>query len=1010
MTVKRFMLGYENMKLQPAGLRHPWNRLFRHPAFLVASLFLILSLPARVTGATAMIFCNGNMGSAAGLTTSQINGLRSSGMTTMVLFTMSVDANGNFNYNGQLVCSNGVYVGPSNWGSLLNQCRTAPSGITRIEMCIGGWGDTSWANIKNVIASNGTNTTSILYRNLTALKTAIGIEAIDSDDEGTYDSASAISFGKMCGSVGLKLTLCPYTNVGYWQAVRSGLGSICDAIYLQCYDGGAGNDPATWDTYFGGMKVVAGYWDSERDTTFLTRMQAWSAAGGPGGFLWPSCSGCSPPAGPSEMLQYATWIQQAFYRFQPTLTPATGFSAIAAYNSEVMPASTVFTLSNSTAAAISWSLVNTSSWLNVSTTAGTVPAGAIATVTASLNTAVATNLAAGFYSANLVFTNLSTGGAPATRSFTLNTAVANWPFTLLGYNAALLASNNATAGSPNVTAFDLPNNYCFYQQGLPGGSQGLPLTGCFSSQSDSATAFQLGPYGAPDALLLGDTYPKSGTLTLATPLALNSLVILAASANGGGQGSVVLNFSDGSHSAAFAFNCQDWFYVVTNVAVQGFGRLKLGPTFSIENNGTSNPNMYQTTINLAALGLTQPVSSITFSNPSGAGATQTTAIFALSGMPGSVPLLAPNSVAAAPGTNATVQLSWNPSAGATNYIIEQSTTSGSGFSAVASTVQTNMTLTGLANGTLYYFVVSAQGTSSTSTNSSEVSAMPGSYAGWILSAKPVAYWPLNETSGTVANELVQGSNGIYSGGYTFIATGAAGAGFDTPHRAVLFNGSSGYTLIPRAIGDTNFSIVFWVRTSATGGSPNWYNGMGLVDGEVGGTTGDFGVALVGGKIGFGVGNPDTTLPSSKSVNNGIWHQVAVTRNAGSGAMNIYIDGLIDASTTGPTGVRTNPPGLRIGSLQTGVDFFPGSISDVAMYKQVLSPNQIAAFYSAATGLFYNVALSNTWNGNNLVLSWPGNGKLLESTNLSGPWMTNASPSPVSIPPAEPQKYYRILVQ
>jgi hypothetical protein len=186
--------------------------------------------------------------------------------------------------------------------------------------------------------------------------------------------------------------------------------------------------------------------------------------------------------------------------------------------------------------------------------------------------------------------------------------------------------------------------------------------------------------------------------------------------------------------------------------------------------------------------------------------------------------------------------------------------------------------------------------------------------------------------------------------------------------------------------------------------------MGLVDGEVGGVTGDFGVALVGGKIGFGVGNPDTTLPSNKSVNNGIWHQVAVTRDAGSGAMNLYIDGLLDASTTGPTGVRTNPPSMRIGSIQTGVDFFPGSISDVAMYKQVLSPNQITAFYSAATGLFYNVTLSDNWNGNNLVLSWPGNGKLLESTNLSGPWTTNASPSPASIPSAEPQKYYRILVQ
>src|SRR5690242_1094036 len=195
--------------------------------FLLAALiWLQLMVVAPKTSATtAMIFCNGNMGSAGGLTTSQINGLRASGFTTMILFTMSVSTNGDFTYNGGVtICSNGVYVGPSNWGSLLTQCRTAPTTINRIEMCIGGWGDVSWTNIKNLIAANGTNTTTVLYQNLVALKNALGIDAIDSDDESAYDSASAIKFGRMCGSVGLKFTLCPYTNPGYWQAVQSGVG------------------------------------------------------------------------------------------------------------------------------------------------------------------------------------------------------------------------------------------------------------------------------------------------------------------------------------------------------------------------------------------------------------------------------------------------------------------------------------------------------------------------------------------------------------------------------------------------------------------------------------------------------------------------------------------------------------------------------------------------------------------------------------------------------------------
>ena len=571
---------------------------------LIAGLVVLLQWATNmqpVSASTAMIFCNGNMGSAAGLTPSQISGFRASGLTTMVLFAMSVSTNGSFTYGGQTICSNGVYVGPSNWGSLLNQCLTAPSSVTRIEMCLGGAGDTSWANIKNLIAANGTNSSTVLYQNLSALKNALGINAIDSDDESTYDSGSTISFGQMCATLGLKLTLCPYTDSSYWAAVKAGLGSEVDYTYLQCYSGGAGNDPAAWASAMGVpvSQIVPGYWDYERDTTFLTNMMTWAGEGCTGGFLWPSCTGCSPPAGPSEMLQYAEWIDTAFYIFEPVVAPATGFAGVAAYNLQALPASTPFTLSNSGASTLSWSLINTSSWLNVSSSSGTLATGVTASVTVSLNTAVATDLAQSVYAASIVFSNQTVAGA-VSRNFTLDTTVANWPVSLTGFNAALLASNNATAGNPGATGFDIPNDYCLYQQGLSGGTQGLPLGGSFPSQCDSTTVFQLGPYGAADALIMGDTHASSGTLSLASPAAFNSLAILAASANGGGQGTFVLNFTNGTHSPVFAFNCQDWFNTVTNVAIQGFGRLQLS-NWTIQNNGSSNPNFYETVVNLATL-------------------------------------------------------------------------------------------------------------------------------------------------------------------------------------------------------------------------------------------------------------------------------------------------------------------------------------------------------------------------------------------------------------------------
>jgi hypothetical protein len=116
---------------------------------------------------------------------------------------------------------------------------------------------------------------------------------------------------------------------------------------------------------------------------------------------------------------------------------------------------------------------------------------------------------------------------------------------------------------------------------------------------------------------------------------------------------------------------------------------------------------------------------------------------------------------------------------------------------------------------------------------------------------------------------------------------------------------------------------------------------------------------------------------------------------------------LDASVTGPTGARTAPSSLRIGSLQTGGNYFNGSISDMAFYNQVLNADQVATLYSAATGLFYDVTLTNSWNGLSLVLNWPGNGKLLEATNLSGPWTTNAAAPPVVVSPLAPQKFFRV---
>jgi len=87
------------------------------------------------------------------------------------------------------------------------------------------------------------------------------------------------------------------------------------------------------------------------------------------------------------------------------------------------------------------------------------------------------------------------------------------------------------------------------------------------------------------------------------------------------------------------------------------------------------------------------------------------------------PPAAPASLSATPG-NSQVALSWAASAGATSYHVQRSLMSGGPYAMVASVATTSYTDTGLANGTTYYYVVTALNASGESGNSPEASATP----------------------------------------------------------------------------------------------------------------------------------------------------------------------------------------------------------------------------------------------------------------------------------------------
>lgn len=223
------------------------------------------------------------------------NAARTAGFNRLFLSFFHVDEHGDVTYNNTPVVRNGSYVGDPSWRSKLAALQREPTSINRIELTIGdvskivgGPQDKSFANIKSLIATQGTGPASILYKDLQALKNATGVKVIQLADDQTYDEASVVALGKIASAVGMKVTFCAYANPGFWADVKSRLGTNVDAVYLVCFGNGSDNDPAAWTQRFGSSIVYPGLWGNpDTPTTAMLKMRKWrQGLGITGGFMW----------------------------------------------------------------------------------------------------------------------------------------------------------------------------------------------------------------------------------------------------------------------------------------------------------------------------------------------------------------------------------------------------------------------------------------------------------------------------------------------------------------------------------------------------------------------------------------------------------------------------------------------------------------------------------------------------------------------------------------------------
>ncbi|HWY29583.1 MAG TPA: LamG-like jellyroll fold domain-containing protein [Candidatus Acidoferrum sp.] len=202
----------------------------------------------------------------------------------------------------------------------------------------------------------------------------------------------------------------------------------------------------------------------------------------------------------------------------------------------------------------------------------------------------------------------------------------------------------------------------------------------------------------------------------------------------------------------------------------------------------------------------------------------------------------------------------------------------------------------------------------------------------------IGYWPLDATSGTVAVDAT-------GNGYNGTVYGATWNPNGKVNGCLSFNGVNNYVQIPNPVSN-DFSIVFWVKTTqATGGTGQWYNGTGLVDGDYPGGANDFGTALVGNKLAFGVGNPDATILSTSPINDGNWHQCVATRVQSTGVISLYVDGNLQATGTGNANSLNASASLAFGQIESGGGYFNGSLDEIEIFNRALGNNEVNALYN-----------------------------------------------------------------
>jgi len=231
-----------------------------------------------------------------------------------------------------------------------------------------------------------------------------------------------------------------------------------------------------------------------------------------------------------------------------------------------------------------------------------------------------------------------------------------------------------------------------------------------------------------------------------------------------------------------------------------------------------------------------------------------------------------------------------------------------------------------------------------------VSALPAGYPGAVMGDGPVAYWRLDESSGTAMIDSYNLNNGVYSGAVT---QGTAGLIFGGADASATFNSGAtinGTATVPfnASLNPSTFTVEFWANplTTTVGGQYV----VALQDRAAPGSP-RRGYAVQYDNItsyswDFTIGTNATLFTSISSppprVKAGTLYHVVASYDGTTARL--YVNGTLVNSLAAPYQPATNATDLTIAS-RNGNNYTRAVLDDVALYNYALSPAQVANHYA-----------------------------------------------------------------